>query len=181
MQGLNIKKDEIVEENTVTTMADSFDNDLMGLWKEIVTEFSRRHPMSAQSLKDAIVKELNSNSFQISVNTQLALNMIKIHLETIQKLMKRKSGRDIKVSMVLNDVAQNGEIFKEDITIDNKQDNVSIEKFAVVEDFSKTAKTAIPSKIENLAKKFGGSVIKKERDSNVNENIEESQERETEE
>ena len=181
MQGLNIKKDEIVEENTVTTMADSFDNDLMGLWKEIVTEFSRRHPMSAQSLKDAIVKELNSNFFQISVNTQLALNMIKIHLETIQKLMKRKSGRDIKVSMVLNDVAQNGEIFKEDITIDNKQDNVSIEKFAVVEDFSKTAKTAIPSKIENLAKKFGGSVIKKERDSNVNENIEESQERETEE
>ena len=181
MQGLNIKKDEFVEENTVTTMADSFDNDLMGLWKEIVTEFSRRHPMSAQSLKDAIVKELNSNSFQISVNTQLALNMIKIHLETIQKLMKRKSGRDIKVSMVLNDVAQNGEIFKEDITIDNKQDNVSIEKFAVVEDFSKTAKTAIPSKIENLAKKFGGSVIKKERDSNVNENIEESQERETEE
>ena len=181
MQGLNIKKDEIVEENTVTTMADSFDNDLMGLWKEIVTEFSRRHPMSAQSLKDAIVKELNSNFFQISVNTQLALNMIKIHLETIQKLMKRKSGRDIKVSMVLNDIAQNGEIVKEDITIDNKQDNVSIEKFAVVEDFSKTAKTAIPSKIENLAKKFGGSVIKKERDSNVNENIEESQERETEE
>ena len=181
MQGLNIKKDEIVEENTVTTMADSFDNDLMGLWKEIVAEFSRKHPMSAQSLKDAIVKELNSNSFQISVNTQLALNMIKIHLETIQKLMKRKSGRDIKVSMVLNDIAQNGEIVKEDITIDNKQDNVSIEKFAVVEDFSKTAKTAIPSKIENLAKKFGGSVIKKERDSNVNENIEESQERETEE
>ncbi len=181
MQDLNIKKDEIVEGNIVTTMADSFDNDLMGLWKEIVIEFSRKHPMSAQSLKDAIVKELNSNSFQISVNTQLALNMIKIHLETIRKLMKRKSGRDIKVSMVLNDVAQNGEIVKEDITIDNKQDNVSIEKFAVVEDFSKTAKTAIPSKIENLAKKFGGSVIKKGRDSNVNENIEESQERETEE
>ena len=181
MQDLNTKKDEIVEGNIVTTMADSFDNDLMGLWKEIVIEFSRKHPMSAQSLKDAIVKELNSNSFQISVNTQLALNMIKIHLETIQKLMKRKSGRDIKVSMVLNDVAQNGEIFKEDITIDNKQDNVSIEKFAVVEDFSKTAKTAIPSKIENLAKKFGGSVIKKERDSSINKNIEESQERETEE
>ena len=181
MQDLNTKKDEFVEENTVTTMADSFDNDLMGLWKEIVIEFSRKHPMSAQSLKDAIVKELNSNSFQISVNTQLALNMIKIHLETIQKLMKRKSGRDIKVSMVLNDIAQNGEIVKEDITIDHKQDNVLIEKFAVVEDFSKTAKTAIPSKIENLAKKFGGSVIKKERDSNVNENIEESQERETEE
>ena len=181
MQDLNIKKDEIVEGNIVTTMADSFDNDLMGLWKEIVIEFSRKHPMSAQSLKDAIVKELNSSSFQISVNTQLALNMIKIHLETIQKLMKRKSGRDIKVSMVLNDIAQNGEIVKEDITIDHKQDNVLIEKFAVVEDFSKTAKTAIPSKIENLAKKFGGSVIKKERDSNVNENIEESQERETEE
>lgn len=181
MQDLNIKKDEIVEENTVTTMADAFDNDLMGLWKEIVAEFSRKHPMSAQSLKDAIVKELNSNSFQISVNTQLALNMIKIHLETIQKLMKRKSGRDIKVSIVLNDVVQNGEIVKEDITINNKQDNVSIEKFAVVEDFSKTAKTAIPSKIENLAKKFGGSVIKKERDNSINKNIEESQERETEE
>ena len=181
MQDLNIKKDEIVEENTVTTMADAFDNDLMGLWKEIVAEFSRKHPMSAQSLKDAIVKELNSNSFQISVNTQLALNMIKIHLETIQKLMKRKSGRDIKVSIVLNDVVQNGEMVKEDITIDNKQDNVSIEKFAVVEDFSKTAKTAIPSKIENLAKKFGGSVIKKERDNSINKNIEESQEKETEE
>ena len=181
MQDLNIKKDEIVEENTVTTMADAFDNDLMGLWKEIVAEFSRKHPMSAQSLKDAIVKELNSNSFQISVNTQLALNMIKIHLETIQKLMKRKSGRDIKVSIVLNDVVQNGERVKEDITIDNKQDNVSIEKFAVVEDFSKTAKTAIPSKIENLAKKFGGSVIKKERDNSINKNIEESQEKETEE
>lgn len=185
IQDSNIKEQENLEENTVVTMADSFGNDLMGLWKEIVMEFSRKHPMSAQSLKDAIVKELNSNTFQISVNTQLALNMIKIHLETIRKLMTRKSGRDIKVSMVLNDIAQNGGIVKEDITIEQEQDNAPTEKFAVVEDFSQTAKTAIPSKIENFAKKFGGSVVKKEKNGDINKNssniVEENSEIESEE
>jgi DNA polymerase-3 subunit gamma/tau len=166
----DIKRHESGEENTIITMADSFDNDLMGLWKDIVTEFSRKHPMSAQSLKNATVKELNANTFQISVSTQLALNMIKMHLETIQKLMTRKSGRDIKVSMGLNDIAQNGGVVKEDITIELEQDNAPTEKFAVVEDFKETAKTAIPQKIESFAKKFGGSVIKKEKDSNINEN-----------
>jgi len=183
-QTSNIKGHETIEENTVVTMTDSFDNDLMGLWKEIVTEFSRKHPMSAQSLKDSMVKEINSNTFQISVRTQLALNMIKMHLETIQKLMVRKSGRDIKVSMILDDVAQNGGIVKEDILINHEQDNAPKEKFAVVEDFKETAKTAIPTKIENFAKKFGGAVIKKEKDSSINgsnNNTEESSESESEE
>ncbi len=166
----NMKGHESTEENTIITMADSFDNDLMGLWKDIVTEFSRKHPMSAQSLKDATVKELNANTFQISVSTQLALNMIKMHQETIRKLMTRKSGRDITVSMVLTDMAQNGGVVKEDIKIEPEHDTAPAEQFAVVEDFKETAKTAIPSKIESFAKKFGGSVIKKEKDSSINEN-----------
>ena len=166
----NMKGHESTEENTIITMADSFDNDLMGLWKDIVTEFSRKHPMSAQSLKDATVKELNANTFQISVSTQLALNMIKMHQETIRKLMTRKSGRDITVSMVLTDIAQNGGVVKEDIKIEPEHDTAPTEQFAVVEDFKETAKTAIPSKIESFAKKFGGSVIKKEKDSSINEN-----------
>ncbi len=166
----NMKGHESTEENTIITMADSFDNDLMGLWKDIVTEFSRKHPMSAQSLKDATVKELNANTFQISVSTQLALNMIKMHQETIRKLMTRKSGRDITVSMVLTDIAQNGGVVKEDIKIEPEHDTAPAEQFAVVEDFKETAKTAIPSKIESFAKKFGGSVIKKEKDSSINEN-----------
>ena len=170
VQTSDMKGHESTEENTIITMADSFDNDLMGLWKDIVTEFSRKHPMSAQSLKDATVKELNANTFQISVGTQLALNMIKMHQETIRKLMTRKSGRDITVSMVLTDMAQNGGVVKEDIKIEPEHDTAPAEQFAVVEDFKETAKTAIPSKIESFAKKFGGSVIKKEKDSSINEN-----------
>ena len=155
---------EPVEEDTVVTMADSFDYDLMGLWKEIVAEFSRKHPMSAQTLKDAIVKELNANTFQIAVPSPLSLNMIKMHQETIQKLMTRKSGREIKVSMVLDEIAQKGGIIKEDIKIETEEEQPK-EKFVVVEDFKETAKTAVPSKIESIAKKFGGIAIKKAKDS----------------
>ena len=143
-------------------MAESFDYDLMGLWKEIVAEFSRKHPMSAQTLKDATVKELNANTFQIAVQSPLSLNMIKMHQETIQKLMTRKSGRDIKVSMVLDEIAQKGGIIKEDIKIESEE-QPSKEKFIVVEDFKETAKTAVPSKIESIAKKFGGFAVKKEK------------------
>lgn len=159
-----LEQNEIVEHNTVITMADSVDNDLMGLWKEIVAEFSRKHPMSAQTLKDAVVKELNSNAFQIAVGSSLALNMIKMHLEAIQKLMARKSGREIKVSMVLDEVAQKGGVVKEDIKIEHEQEEKK-EKFIVVEDFKETAKTAIPSKIESFAKKFGGVATKNQKES----------------
>ncbi|MCR4662560.1 MAG: DNA polymerase III subunit gamma/tau [Endomicrobiaceae bacterium] len=153
---------EPIETDTVVTMAESFDYDLMGLWKEIVAEFSRKHPMSAQTLKDATVKEINANSFQIAVESPLSLNMIKMHLETIQKLMTRKSGREIKVSMVLGEISQKGGIIKEDIKIE-PEEQPSKEKFVVVEDFKETAKTAVPSKIESIAKKFGGTAVKKEK------------------
>ena len=165
---------ESVEENTVVTMAESFDYDLMGLWKEIVAEFSRKHPMSAQNLKDATVKELNANTFQIAVSSPLSLNMIKMHLETIQKLMTRKSGRDIKVSMVLDEIAQNGGIIKEDIKIDTEE-HPAKEKFVIVEDFKETAKTAVPSKIESIAKKFGGFAVRKEK-SNISSDKEKTME-----
>ncbi len=166
---------EPVEENTVVTMAESFDYDLMGLWKEIVAEFSRKHPMSAQTLKDATVKELNANTFQIAVPSPLSLNMIKMHQETIQKLMTRKSGRDIKVSMVLDEIAQKGGIIKEDIKIESEE-QPSKEKFVVVEDFKETAKTAVPSKIESIAKKFGGFAVKKAKDNVVQSDKEKSSE-----
>jgi len=159
----SVETKEPVEEDTVVTMSESSDYDLMGLWKEIVAEFSRKHPMSAQTLKDATVKELNANSFQIAVASPLSLNMIKMHLETIQKLMTRKSGREIKVSMVLDEIAQKGGIIKEDIKIETEE-HPSKEKFVVVEDFKETAKTAVPSKIESIAKKFGGIAVKKEKD-----------------
>jgi len=152
------------DNNTVVTMADSVYNDLMGLWKEVVAEFSKKHPMSAQTLKDGIVKELNSNTLQIAVTSVMSLNMIKTHLEAIQKLMTRKSGRDIKVSVVLDETIQKGAIIKEDIKIEQEQVTESEEKFAVVEDLKETAKTAIPSKIENIAKKFGGFAVKKEKE-----------------
>ena len=175
---------EPVAEDTVVTMAESFDYDLMGLWKEIVAEFSRKHPMSAQTLKDATVKELNANTFQISVSSPLSLNMIKMHQEAIQKLMTRKSGREIKVSMGLDEIAQKGGIIKEDIKIESEE-QPSKEKFVVVEDFKETAKTAVPSKIESIAKKFGGIAVKKEKNKVVStdkeKNTEENSDTESEE
>ena len=159
----SIESSERVEENTVITMAESIDYDLMGLWKEIVVEFSKKHPMSAQTLKNATVKEINTNTFQIAVSSSLSLNMIKMHLETIQKLMTRKSGREIKVSMVLDEIAQKGGTVKEDIKIESEDHQAPKEKFLVVEDFKETAKTAVPSKIESIAKKFGGFAVKKEK------------------
>ncbi|MBQ3834095.1 MAG: DNA polymerase III subunit gamma/tau [Elusimicrobia bacterium] len=155
--------DEQQEEENVETMADAVGNDLMGLWTEIVAEFSKKHPMSAQSLKDAVVKEQNANTFQISAKSSMALNMIKTYQETIQKLMTRKSGREIKVVLKLDDIVEKGGIVKEDIRIENEQPVVKEEKFTVVEDLKETAATAIPSKIESIAKKFGGSAVRKER------------------
>ena len=155
--------DEQQEEENVETMADAVGNDLMGLWTEIVAEFSKKHPMSAQSLKDAVVKEQNANTFQISAKSSMALNMIKTYQETIQKLMTRKSGREIKVVLKLDNIVEKGGIVKEDIRIENEQPVVKEEKFTVVEDLKETAATAIPSKIESIAKKFGGSAVRKER------------------
>lgn len=151
------------EEESVETMADSVGNDLMGLWSEIVGEFTKKHPMSAQSLKDSVVKEVNANTFQISAKSSMALNMIKPYLETIQKLMTRKSGREINVALKIDDTLEKGGVIKEDIQIEPDNMPIHEEKFAVVEDLKETAATAIPSKIESIAKKFGGSAVKKER------------------
>ena len=68
--------------------------------------------------------------------------------------------------MVLDEIAQKGGIIKEDIKIET-EDQPSQEKFVVVEDFKETAKTAVPSKIESIAKKFGGLAVKKKKDNTV--------------
>ena len=169
-----VLEQEQVEEESVETMADAVGNDLMGLWTEIVAEFSKKHPMSAQSLKEAVVKEINANTFQISAKSPMSLNMIKPYLETIRKLMTRKSGREINVALKIDDIQEKGGIVKEDIKIENDNAAVNSENFVVVEDLKETAATAIPSKIESLAKKFGGSAVKKER--RVTQVVEETEE-----
>ncbi|MDD3922816.1 MAG: DNA polymerase III subunit gamma/tau [Endomicrobiia bacterium] len=160
----NISINDNVTNENVVIMAESTDYDMIDLWKQSVAEIRKKHPMTSHPLETKNIKELSQNTLQISLPDALSYNMVKEYTEVLQKLMTRKAGRDISIKMIidLNPIQEQNSVIKEDIVIKEEVEDRQKEVYAVSEDLKETAKTAIPSRIENIAKKFGGKAIKKQ-------------------
>jgi DNA polymerase-3 subunit gamma/tau len=137
--------------------------DLINIWSEIYSEIIKKHPLTAQSLKKAVIKVTGDESVELSVSGQFDYECVIGFHEQITKLFQRKTGSNIKVKVEIkkNVVSKHQEedIVIEDILIKEENPQPHIE-YAIEEDLKETAKTAIPKHIDDIAKKFNSKAKK---------------------
>ncbi|MDR2399968.1 MAG: DNA polymerase III subunit gamma/tau [Endomicrobium sp.] len=132
--------------------------DLIDVWTEIVSEILKKHPLTAQSLKKAVIKVIGDTSVQLIVGGQFDYEGIINFQEQIIKLFQRKTGTDIKFKVVVEkNIPQKQQ--EENIVVKEEKSKSYVE-YEVKEDLKETAKTAVPKHIENIAKKFKATAKK---------------------
>ncbi|GEM_PF-620617 len=159
--GVKESQEDITEQKNndddASTMSETTDYDMLAIAKDIICELSQKHPIRAPMFKSAIIKILNNNAVQLLFKDKYDLSMVKSYDELIKKLISRKLAREINVNMSVDESIT----VPEDDIVAKQEPEQPKETFTVVEDLKETAKTAVPSKIENIAKKFAGKAIRK--------------------
>lgn len=157
------QSDTNIVHEEVAVMAEATGYDIIDLWKQSVCEIRKKHPMTSHPLETKNIKELSPDVLQISLPDSLSYNMVKEYAEVLQKLMTRKAGREIAVKMIIDsNIDDENAVIKEDIIVKEEIESNNNEIYKVGEDLKETAKTAIPSRIESIAKKFGGKAVKRQ-------------------
>ncbi|MDR2645182.1 MAG: DNA polymerase III subunit gamma/tau [Endomicrobium sp.] len=149
---------EIKESYNVAATAD-----LISVWDELVAEIMKKHPLTAQSLKKAIIKVTGDASIQLSVPGQFDYEGIVGFQEQITKLFQRKTGINVKIKVMIEKNALPNK--QEDIVVKEAKP-ISPVEYTIKEDLKETAKTAVPKHIEDIAKKFK-SIAKKITDNKI--------------
>ncbi|GHT59927.1 DNA polymerase III subunit gamma/tau [Endomicrobiia bacterium] len=144
------------EGRVVNEISDSLD--LIDVWNEIISEIINKHPLTAQPLKNALIKVLGDLSIQLTVANQFNYDGVMEFKEQVLKLFKKKTGLNIvfKVNVEKN---VSPKLTQEDVIVKEKKDSAAAE-YAVEEDFKETTKTAVPKHIEEIAKKFDSTAKK---------------------
>ncbi|GHT47761.1 DNA polymerase III subunit gamma/tau [Endomicrobiia bacterium] len=144
------------EGSVVNEISDSLD--LMDVWNEIISEIINKHPLTAQPLKNALIKVLGDLSIQLTVANQFNYDGVMEFKEQILKLFQKKTGLNIVIKVnVEKNVSL--ELTQEDVIVKEKKDS-AVAEYVVEEDFKETTKTAVPKHIEEIAKKFGSTAKK---------------------
>ncbi|GHT56722.1 DNA polymerase III subunit gamma/tau [Endomicrobiia bacterium] len=144
------------EGNVVNEISDSVD--LMDVWNEIISEIINKHPLTAQPLKNALIKVLGDLSIQLTVANQFNYDGVMEFKEQILKLFQKKTGLNIVIEVNVEKNVST-ELTQEDVIVKEEKD-FAVAEYAVEEDFKETTKTAIPKHIEEIAKKFGSTAKK---------------------
>ncbi|MDR1434428.1 DNA polymerase III subunit gamma/tau [Candidatus Endomicrobiellum devescovinae] len=143
---------EIKESYNVAATAD-----LISVWDELVAEIMKKHPLTAQSLKKAVIKVTGDASIQLSVTGQFDYEGIMGFQEQITKLFQRKTGINVKIKVMIEKNALPNK--QEDIVVKDAKP-ISPVEYTIKEDLKETAKTAVPKHIEDIAKKFKSTAKK---------------------
>lgn len=143
---------EIKESYNVAATAD-----LISVWDELVAEIMKKHPLTAQSLKKAVIKVTGDASIQLSVTGQFDYEGIMGFQEQITKLFQRKTGINVKIKVMIEKTALPNK--QEDIVVKDAKP-ISPVEYTIKEDLKETAKTAVPKHIEDIAKKFKSTAKK---------------------
>lgn len=133
--------------------------DLLSVWNEIVAEIRKKHPLTSQSLNKTLAKIVSPSSVQITVANKFDYDGVMEFQEQISKLYQRKTGSNISVKVVIENIEIEEKSVKEDIIIEEESAPDTVE-YTVKEDLKESAKTAVPSHIEAIAKKFGATAKK---------------------
>jgi len=131
--------------------------DLISVWDELVAEIMKKHPLTAQSLKKAVIKVTGDASIQLSVTGQFDYEGIMGFQEQITKLFQRKTGINVKIKVMIEKNALPNK--QEDIVVKDAKP-ISPVEYTIKEDLKETAKTAVPKYIEDIAKKFKSTAKK---------------------
>jgi DNA polymerase-3 subunit gamma/tau len=131
--------------------------DLISVWDELVAEIMKKHPLTAQSLKKAVIKVTGDASIQLSVTGQFDYEGIMGFQEQITKLFQRKTGINVKIKVMIEKNALPNK--QEDIVVKDAKP-ISPVEYTIKEDLKETAKTAVPKHIEDIAKKFKSTAKK---------------------
>ncbi|MDR3196190.1 MAG: DNA polymerase III subunit gamma/tau [Endomicrobium sp.] len=132
--------------------------DLISVWGEIVSEIMKKHPLTAQSLKKAVIKVAGDAFVQLTVGGQFDYEGVMGFQEQIAKLFQKKTGLNVKIKVVIEKTAL-PKRQEEDIAV-KEEKPISSLGYTIEEDLKETAKTVVPKHIEDIAKKFK-SVAKK--------------------
>jgi DNA polymerase-3 subunit gamma/tau len=90
--------------------------DLINIWNELVAEIMKKHPLTAQSLKKAVIKVPGDTSvIQLSVIGQFDYEGIMGFQEQITKLFQKKTGVNVKIKVVIEKNALSNK--QEDIVV----------------------------------------------------------------
>jgi DNA polymerase III, gamma/tau subunits len=148
-------------DDAIISSADDIDSsaDLISIWKEIVSEITKKHPLTSQSLLKTLVKILSPKSVQITVANKFDQEGVFEFQEQISKLYQRKTGSDIAVKIAVEDIQLEEKPQKEEIVIEEETAPEAVH-YEVEEDLKESAKTAVPQHIQDIAKKFGGKAKK---------------------
>ncbi|MCL2388751.1 MAG: DNA polymerase III subunit gamma/tau [Elusimicrobia bacterium] len=147
--------------------AEAASADLLVVWHEILADIVKKHPLSSQSLKTSAFKITGPASVMFSAKTKFDLDGVLEFKEIIEKMFERKTGIAVSVKAevsISNATPQAAQVaVKEEIIIEEELSAATAPKaeYKVEEDLKETAKTALPKKIEDIAKKFGAKAVKK--------------------
>ncbi|GHT52210.1 DNA polymerase III subunit gamma/tau [Endomicrobiia bacterium] len=144
------------EGNVVNEISNSVD--LMDVWNEIISEIINKHPLTAQPLKNALIKALGDLSIQLTVANQFNYDGVMEFKEQILKLFQKKTGLNIVIEVNVEKNVST-ELTQEDVIVKEEKD-FAVAEYAVEEDFKEATKTAVPKHIEEIAKKFGSTAKK---------------------
>jgi DNA polymerase-3 subunit gamma/tau len=131
--------------------------DLISVWDELVAEIMKKHPLTAQSLKKAIIKVTGDASIQLSVSGQFDYEGIMEFQEQITKLFQRKTGINVRIKVIIEKPAlpkKQGDIMGKEAK------SISPVEYTIKEDLKETAKTVVPKYIEDIANKFKSTAKK---------------------
>ncbi|MDR0800270.1 MAG: DNA polymerase III subunit gamma/tau, partial [Endomicrobium sp.] len=124
--------------------------DLTTVWNKIVSEIIKEHSLTAQPLKNALIKIESASSIQLVFSKQFDYDFALEFQEQISKLFQRMTGLNVAIKIVIEkNISKNKAVQKD--TVVKEEDPLPAEE---------NAKTAVPKHIEEIAKKFG-SIAKK--------------------
>ncbi|GHT08817.1 hypothetical protein AGMMS49532_04920 [Endomicrobiia bacterium] len=124
--------------------------DLIVVWNDIVSEIIKKHSLTGQPLKNALIKIESDSSIQLVFSKQFDYDSGLEFQEQIAKLFQRMTGLNVAIKIVIEKNISKNKAVYEDAVVKEECPHPNKEN----------AKTTIPARIEEIAKRFG-SVAKK--------------------
>ncbi|MDR0800209.1 MAG: DNA polymerase III subunit gamma/tau [Endomicrobium sp.] len=133
--------------------------DLAIVWNEIVSGIIKKHPLTAGALGRASIEVTDVSSIQLTVSGQFDYDSVLEFQEQISELFQRKTGLNVTMRVVIEKNVSENETAEESVVV-KKEDSPPPFEYSAEEDCKENAETAVPKRIEEIAKKFGSTAKK---------------------
>jgi DNA polymerase-3 subunit gamma/tau len=147
---LPFEKQPVVQSEPYATGKVFDPTDLTIVWNEIISEIMKEHPLTAQPLKNALIRIESALSIQLVFSKQFDYDFALKFQKQISKLFQMITSLNITIKIIIEKNISKNKVVHEDTVI--KEEDPPLAK--------ENTKTAVPRHIEGIAKKFG-SIVKR--------------------